>query len=153
MNRSKPLAPADFARLIRNAPLVSIDLIVQNHQGQVLLGRRSNAPARGYWFTPGGRIWKGETIPLALSRIVKAELGVEGDVYVQKFLGVYDHIYADNVFEDPSYGTHYVTLAHQIEVEINLGKLPKSEHSDYCWWSLDELRDSPEVHPFAKAYF
>ena len=153
MNRIKPLDPADFSRLIQQAPLVSIDLIVQNDQAQVLLGRRRNAPAKGYWFTPGGRIRKGETIPQALSRIVRAELGVDGKAHAHKFLGVYDHLYEDNVFEDPSYGTHYVTLAHQIEVEVILGDLPGDEHSDYRWWGLDELRASPEVHPYAKAYF
>src|SRR5450830_138978 len=29
---------------------------------QLLLGRRINAPARGWWFTPGGRIRKNEAL-------------------------------------------------------------------------------------------
>jgi hypothetical protein len=72
-----------FLEVVRNAPLVSIDLIVRDHDGRILVGRRVNQPAKGTWFVPGGSIRKGETLARALARISDAELGVAlgpGDV-------------------------------------------------------------------------
>ena len=37
------LSPDDFHSVVRLAPLVSIDLIIRNAYGQVLLGLRNNA--------------------------------------------------------------------------------------------------------------
>lgn len=47
-----------FATVVHCAPLISIDLLVQNAQGEYLLGLRNNRPAQGYWFVPGGRVKK-----------------------------------------------------------------------------------------------
>ncbi len=41
--------------VIKNAPLVSIDIIVKNKDGKILLGFRNNEPAKNTWFIPGGR--------------------------------------------------------------------------------------------------
>src|SRR5687767_7562775 len=38
-----------FLKIIEATPLVSIDLIIRNAQGQVLLGKRLNRPAQGFW--------------------------------------------------------------------------------------------------------
>jgi colanic acid biosynthesis protein WcaH len=43
-----------FKTVIASTPLISIDLIVRNNQQQILLGKRLNKPAQGYWFVPGG---------------------------------------------------------------------------------------------------
>ncbi|HGU2589280.1 TPA: NUDIX domain-containing protein, partial [Escherichia coli] len=48
----------DFATIVRSTPLISIDLIVENEFGEILLGKRINRPAQGYWFVPGGRVLK-----------------------------------------------------------------------------------------------
>jgi colanic acid biosynthesis protein WcaH len=147
------LEPSDFADLIRYAPLVSIDLIVRNDEGQVLLGKRTNAPAQGFWFTPGGRIYKDEKLPAALSRVIVEELGIEVGTHEVRFIGVYDHIYPENVFGDPTYGTHYVVLAHELLLDTLPDALPTLEHSTYRWWEVEELVTSSEVHPYTRAYF
>jgi colanic acid biosynthesis protein WcaH len=48
------LSPDEFAQLVRIAPLVSIDVIVRDGQGSVLLGRRNFEPAKGSYFVPVG---------------------------------------------------------------------------------------------------
>ena len=58
--------------IIKATPLVSIDLIIRNPSHKILLGKRINRPAKDYWFVPGGRIIKNETIAHALKRISKA---------------------------------------------------------------------------------
>jgi len=49
------LSQEDFATVVRSTPLISIDLVVENERGEFLLGQRTNRPAQGYWFVPGGR--------------------------------------------------------------------------------------------------
>lgn len=51
-----------FSTVLDSTPLVSIDLVIENTQGEILLGERKNRPAQGYWFVPGGRILKNESL-------------------------------------------------------------------------------------------
>jgi hypothetical protein len=69
------LEPQDFERVVRCTPLVSIDIVVRSKDGQVLLGRRKNEPARNSFFVPGDRITKNERLEAAFRRITLAELG------------------------------------------------------------------------------
>jgi colanic acid biosynthesis protein WcaH len=57
------LADSEFASAVNALPLVSVDLVMVNPTGQMLLGLWLNAPARDWWFTPGGSVRKNE--PLA----------------------------------------------------------------------------------------
>ncbi len=41
------LSTQDFATVVRSTPLVSIDLIVENAQGEYLLGKRTNRRRKG----------------------------------------------------------------------------------------------------------
>jgi colanic acid biosynthesis protein WcaH len=141
-----------FLDLVRLAPLVSIDLVVSDPAGRLLLGRRNNAPAKGFWFVPGGRILKGERLDAAFARVARAELGLELSRSDGRFLGVFEHLYDDNVSERGGFGTHYVVLAHAVELKD--GTLPAADpqHSAYRWWPPGELLRSDQVHPYTKAY-
>jgi len=137
-----------FKAIVDNTPLVSVDLIVK-HKGKVLLGKRVNKPAQGYWFTLGGRVLKNENIQSAIRRTGKLELGIiiAND---PKFIGVFEHLYDDSIFDTAS--THYINLAYEIEVS-GLKDLPKDQHNAYHWFDLEELIQSKEVHPYVKDYF
>ena len=137
-----------FKTIIDNTPLVSVDLIVK-YNGKVLLGKRVNKPAQGYWFTLGGRVLKNESIESAIQRIGKLELGITLDSN-PKFIGVFEHLYDDSIFDAVS--THYVNLAYEIEVS-SLEDLPTDQHNDYRWFGLEELIQSDEVHKYVKDYF
>ena len=63
-----------FRGIIEKTPLVSLDLVVKNG-GRVLLGRRLNKPAKGYWFTIGGRVFKSEKLDETIKRIARNEPG------------------------------------------------------------------------------
>jgi hypothetical protein len=51
-----PLSDEDFAHIVGLVPLVSIDLIIRDANGNVLVALRTNEPAKGVYFVPGGRI-------------------------------------------------------------------------------------------------
>ncbi len=148
---SSRLSDERWAQVVRDAPLVSIDLIVV-HRGCVLLGWRNNLPARHCWFVPGGVIRKGESMVQAFARISEAELGQPFALADSHPLGVYEHFYDSNFLADPSFGTHYVVLAHRLEVDA-LQHLPDQQHSRYCWLSEQELLAHEQVHRYVKRYF
>ena len=84
--------------IIDSTPLVSVDLIIKNPNKEILLGKRVNRPAQGYWFVPGGRILKNEKILDALKRVSKTEIGYDLSNHNPKLLGAYDHICRQNIF-------------------------------------------------------
>ncbi len=145
------LPDEEFIRVIRATPLVSIDLIVQNEAGEVLLGKRRNRPAQDYWFVPGGRIRKDEPTQDALQRIGMSEL--QTAVPAGRLLGVFDHFYDDNYFGLPEIGTHYVVLAYRIEMKKSSLFVQDEQHIELAWWKIDALMRSDEVHANTKLYF
>jgi hypothetical protein len=52
----------EFAHVVRLAPLVSIDLVIRDNEQKVLVALRTNEPAKGVYFVPGGCILKNEAI-------------------------------------------------------------------------------------------
>ena len=147
------LGDDDFAFIVRNAPLVSVDLIIRDPEHRVLLGRRVNQPAKGYYFVPGGAIRKNETKQNAFARVLKAETGLHASIDGAQFIGVFEHFYDTNRFDDPAYGTHYVVLAYELNLKERPSVKLDSQHSDIRWLSSAEILSAPDVHPNAKAYF
>lgn len=141
-----------FSQVIKITPLVSIDLIIKNHQSQVLLGKRNNSPAQNYWFVPGGRIRKNETFEQAFTRLTLQELGKSLSLKEAVFLAPYQHFYTDSMFNE-QIPTHYVVLAYQLMMGENLFNLPVEQHYRYRWFDTDELLMHRQVHQFTKDYF
>lgn len=138
-----------FLEVVRNTPLVSIDLIVRDRDGRLLVGKRVNEPARGTWFVPGGSIRKDETLAQALARISKWELGVGLTLDDVRFAGVYEHFYDTNFAAAPGVSTHYVVLAYIVQRPFDNTDLPAEQHSAWHWLSDPSL---PDVHPNTLAY-
>jgi len=137
-----------FETVISSTPLISIDLLVKK-DNKILLGKRINKPAQGYFFSIGGRVYKNETIDNAMIRIAKIELNIELKL-TPKFIGVFEHFYDDSIYQDVS--THYVNLAYEIEIEETLN-LPNEQHNEYQWLTVSELLKSKQVHKYVKDYF
>lgn len=141
-----------FLEVVRNTPLVSVDLVVRDARDRVLVGLRTNEPARGWWFVPGGRVYKDERLAAAFARITLAELGVTRELASARPLGVYEHLYDTNALEAPGVSTHYVVLAYALRVTEALA-LPDAQHARYAWRDEAELRGDPAVHENTRAYF
>jgi len=150
IQRPRPLSESDLNQVIRHAPLVAIDLIIRDHRNRVLLGLRTNEPAKNYYFVPGGSIWKDELIRNAFSRILKTETNFTASLDQARFHGVYEHFYQTNRFDDPSFGTHYVVLCYEI---TSSKLLLDTQHSDCLWWNESVILASHQVHDNTKAYF
>ena len=149
----KKMQDNEFLGIINSTPLVSIDLIIENHAGQYLLGKRTNRPAQGFWFVPGGRIRKGEQLAQAFQRISYNELGRALEIGQACHLGAYDHIYTDNFAGVEGVSTHYVALGYKIPLEREFDIQIDEQHSEVKWWSETDLLESDEVHQNTKNYF
>jgi colanic acid biosynthesis protein WcaH len=147
------IEPAEFTNIVRLTPLVAIDLIVRSPDRRVLVGRRTNEPAKDLFFVPGSRISKNETRAAAFRRITREELGIGLEIESARFVGVFDHIYLTNRFEQGGFGTHYVTLAYELALAVDLDSLPREQHGEYVWLTPSQLLRSTEVHENTKAYF
>ena len=146
------LSRKTFQLIVESTPLVSIDLVVRAPDKKILLGKRVNRPAQGYWFVPGGRILKDEPVSSAIKRLLEIELSIRPEDATFRYLGIYEHFYPDN-FLDDKFGTHYVVLAYEISLQNMPFSLPDIQHSDYKWFGEDEILQSDEVHDHAKWYF
>jgi len=137
-----------FKIVVDSTPLISIDILLKKGD-KVLLGKRINKPAQGYFFSLGGRVYKNETINRAMIRIAKNELNIELEL-TPKFVGVFEHFYDDSAYKDVS--IHYVNIAYEYQVE-EIPNLPTEQHDEYQWFTIDELLESKQVHKYVKDYF
>lgn len=149
------LTDETFRTVVASTPLVSIDLVVQNAEGEILLGQRLNRPAQGFWFVPGGRIQKNESLDDAFRRLTLGELGRAFERSQARLLDVYEHFYADGVFGagDATPDTHYVVLGYHLLLPAGVPLAPPAEqHDRYRWWPIAEMQASVEVHDNSRAY-
>ncbi len=142
-----------FAAVVANAPLVSIDLIIEDAQGRILLGLRKNPPAKDYWFVPGGRVRKGEKLDQAFTRLIQEETGVSAMRSEASLIGIYEHFYETDFTGIAGRTTHYIVLAYRLRINRHEWHLPKQQHSEYQWIDEDRVAYLPSVHPYTQAYF
>ncbi len=140
----------EFIRVVKNTPLVSLDLVIRSKNDELLMGMRLNEPAAGSWFVPGGRIRKDESIEDAFLRITKAELGKSYSIDHARLLGAFTHKYQTNFAHMPGVSTHYVVLAYELQVDVDLEQLPMEQHSEYRWVGGND--DLTRVHSNSKVY-
>jgi colanic acid biosynthesis protein WcaH len=155
------LDDATFKTVIDSTPLISIDLVVRDAEGRVLLGQRLNRPAQGFWFVPGGRILKDESLGAAFRRLTLVELGIEIDIADARYLGLYEHFYDDSIYtnesKDVEISTHYVVNGFEVVLasakKLTTNTLPAEQHRAYQLFSEEALMTSDEVHVHSKWYF
>ena len=154
----KYLIRDDYFRALSLTQLVSIDLLIVCHE-KLLVGKRSNNPAQGSLFVPGGKVYKNEYLTEGLERISKQEIGFSLNTNQVQLKGIYDHIYENN-FRDDTCGTHYVTIACQVELPLEQQQEVRivenamlAQHQHIEWLQINTILDHPKVHDNVKSYF
>ncbi|MDB5617775.1 NUDIX domain-containing protein [Tardiphaga sp.] len=144
-----PLDDDMFRPIVRHAPLPSIDLLIRDERGFLLLGLRNNEPARGTFFVPGGCIRKNETIASAFARIAREETTLNANIDQARFVGIFEQMYPANRFSEAGYGTHYVSLAYELKLPERPMLTPDAQHQELVWMQSYDDR----AHPYNRVYF
>jgi colanic acid biosynthesis protein WcaH len=140
-----------FKTVVKNTPLVSIDLCIV-WDGKILLGKRKNEPLKGFFFTPGGRILKNEAHLDCLKRVARSELGlIVDDLKQAELMGAYDHFYENSVFGE-EVSTHYVNLPYYVYFDKRPELMPDDQHDTLEWFDLSKVANGNEFHIYIKSY-
>lgn len=143
-----PVPAEDWERIVEHVPLVSVDLLVRDGDG-VVLGKRTNEPAKGDWFVPGGTVLKGERFEDAVGRVAREELGV--DVEIEARLGTYEHFY--DTSEVPGVDSkHYVATAFLVDPCEEWTGVPDDDQHDGFRTVEWKREDDESLHPYVRRY-
>ncbi len=77
-----------YLKLFRLVPRATVDIVVMNNKGEVLLAKRNVPPGKGKWHIPGGGVAKGERIVQTAVRKIKEETGL--NIKLQRLVGIWD---------------------------------------------------------------
>jgi len=142
----------DLLRILQQTPLVSVDVLLFDPAGRVLLGWRRNRPAQHSWFVPGGRIRRGESLADAFRRICQREVGLALSLADASLHGAYEHMYDDNSLGAEGVGSHYVVVAYAYRLQEPVQVQPDDQHDELRWFTPADLLAHPDVHPYTKRY-
>jgi len=133
-----------YDQILRVMPIPSVDLIVVDDAGRVLLAKRTNEPGKGYWWFPGGRVHFLETRLEASRRKLKEECGLEAEQIVE--IGTYDVIVERS---DHTEKLHGITTLFYAMVGMQVNYILDSQNSEADWRLPHEwLR--LDLHPFVQ---
>ncbi|MFZ2170837.1 MAG: NUDIX hydrolase [Methylococcaceae bacterium] len=113
-------------------PTLAVGGIVFNNQKQVLMIKRNQPPAMGFWSIPGGKLEPGESLAEACQREIREETGLETDI---------KNIVA--VVERRIEGFHYVIIDFLAILmdETDILPIAQSDVAEARWVSIERLND------------
>ena len=113
-------------------PSIGVGGIIFNDRGQVLLIRRNQPPASGFWSIPGGKLEPGESLAEACKREINEETGL--DVEATAIVAV---------VERRIEGYHYVIIDYLALLTNDQVTVPiaQSDAAEAKWVSLGQIPD------------
>lgn len=123
----KLIPKKEYKRILEIMPIITVDGIIM-HNGKFLLLKRANKPLQGRYWTPGGRVYKGERLSEAFKRKMKEETGL--NVRIISFVGFYEDFYKDNNLDIDM--VHTLSAVFLAEVDSYKIKMD-SQSTDYKW--------------------
>lgn len=109
-----------YRQVTASMPILCVDLVIRRKDGLILLVKRRNYPAKNRWWTPGGKVDKGEKLEKAVIRIAEEKVGIS--VRILKQIGVFEFFFRKGHFGNPSHIVSIVFLVVPINYtkEVNL---------------------------------
>lgn len=134
-----------YQNAVVQLPICCVDTFLFNPADNTyLLVLRKDPPAKGTWWLPGGRLYKGESFFECSVRKCKEEVGL--DVTAEKTLGFAATIFPDSMWNTQTHTVNFLVLAF-----VNQQTKPKINKTcdDYKWSPIDVVPEDPYV---LKAY-
>jgi colanic acid biosynthesis protein WcaH len=141
VNQIKHIPQDLYNSILKNVPIACVDIALIA-QGRVLLVKRRDAPAKGAWWVPGGRVLKGEMMRDTALRKAREEVGIECHV------GPIVHT-AETIFPDGPSGipVHSINSCFFVyPVDPSFGPKLDDHHDEFKW--VDRI--AGDLHPYVK---
>ena len=134
--------PKDIYQKIHfSVPIACIDVVIVKNN-KILLCKRTNKPAQGEFWLPGGRVYKGETLAEAVSRKTLQET----DLQTQKIkkIGIDETMFEDGPFGSSTHTINVIYLVTTKKGEV----INDLQHDEYLWADLK----TKNLHPYVRKY-
>lgn len=146
------LCQEDFVVVVWVMFFIFFDFIVENGQGEILLGQCFNCLVQGYWFVSGGWVCKDEMLEVVFVCLMQVELGVCLLLVVGMFYGVWQYFYDDNFFGE-DFLIYYIVFGFCLCVVESDLCLFDVQYGSYCWLMLEQFLVSDNVYENSWVYF
>lgn len=134
-----------YEQITRALPILCVDIVITNKNGQYLLVKRSNPPKQYEWWVVGGRVLKGEPLADAARRKLREEVGVEAaDV---EAVGYFETTRDANPFGLP-FEYHAVSVVFRADIASAQSVTLDDQSSEWKWG--DALPHDFHIVPFAE---
>jgi len=134
-----------YKEILTNIPFCAVDIVFLNKaKNKTLLFKRKNEPAKGIYFTIGGRLHRKENLLECALRQAKTELNISlvptktvfSGIIVEHWKNSKFRVSCDNVCIFYS----YILDDENITIKFD------DQHSDYKWFRIDDS----SLHPYIK---
>ena len=138
-----PLSKEEFDDIYSKVPRLTVEIVLRDKEGHILLSKRAIEPCKGQWHLPGGTVRFGEPLLAAVRRIAKRELAIT--VQAARNTGVIEYpSHYEEGLDDPV-GLVFEVQSYSGIVDINneasavewFSKLPPAMHADQDKFLLD----------------
>ncbi len=123
-----------YQQVVELMPILCIDLALERPSGgKFLLVKRGSEPARGLWWVPGGRFYKGETIYQAAIRKTKEETGIIATPL--GVIGLFNTFFNSSAWGESQ--TQTINVVVHLRMQSNEVVLDETSE-EHCWVAPDE---------------
>lgn len=125
----------EYIKIQTVLPILCVDCLIV-HDGKCLLLKRTQEPAKGqYWF-PGGRIFKGESIKNAAIRKAREEVNL--DCKFERTISVEESMFEQQ--GDMQFDIHTVNICCQLSVDQITDLTLDNSHNGYLWATPENVQ-------------
>ena len=120
-------------------PIVCVDIIIKNNDGEFLLVKRNEEPVKSKWWFVGGRVLKNESLVAAARRKVLEETGLEIES-LAKIMGSCELFFDGDPFGHMN-GTHVITTCFSANLlKDNYEVVLDSFHAEYRFFKVIDMK-------------
>ena len=125
----------EYSKIQAVLPILCVDCLIV-HEKKCLLLRRSREPAKGQFWFPGGRIFKGELIRDAATRKAREETNL--DCKYEKSISIEETIFEQqcNMLSD----IHTVNICCHLSAQSFDNLTIDESHNDYIWVNMEQAK-------------
>ncbi|HFC11819.1 MAG TPA: NUDIX domain-containing protein [Anaerolineae bacterium] len=130
-----------YDQILQNIPIACVDIAIVA-KGRVLLVLRDDAPAKGEWWVPGGRVLKGEMMRETAARKAREEVGI--NCHVGPIVHTAETIFPDGPSGIPVHSINSCFFLYPQDSDFSAEL--DNHHTAYKW--VDTI--DPTLHPYVQ---